>query len=582
MSRFLVIFLFIGQIYAQDTIQPLIQDSTKYDSLILKAGKLYLSSKDSIDTPVDYQARDSILFDMKKKLIYLFGAASIKYQTMELNADYIVIDMNTSVVVAQPVLDSLGLETGIPKFKDREQSFDAKKIKYNFRTKRGLVTEVLSKEADIFVHGEKSKFIANDSTNNGDHTIYNENGIFTTCNAVIPHYGIYSKRQKIIPNKLIIIGPSIVKILGVPAPPLMLPFGFFPISKNKSSGLLFPKNYVFDSDLGFGLQDVGYYFPLSDYYDLKVLTSIWFKGSYRVNLSSNYKLKYKYDGNVSIDFADLNREIPNDYRTTKNRTFKIVWAHTQLPGAHPYRSLNGRIDFSINPYDRLVNRDFKSVTNNTLNSNLNFRYAFPNSPFTLTAGINHDQNLNTRVLNLTLPSVNLTMATINPFKSKNSITQEEKWYEKITLNYNSRFINKISTFDSALFKKETLDKLQYGFTHNATMDVNFKLFKYVNLVPQIRYDEEWLFKHIDKKFNSDSIFIIDTNGVRVDTIYGKSDTIISNKFGALRTMSASLSMNTQIYGQLLAKKGWFRGIRHVMAPSISASFAPNYRKKPFN
>ncbi|MEP7196560.1 MAG: putative LPS assembly protein LptD [Saprospiraceae bacterium] len=582
MGRFLFFLLFTSLLSAQDTVR-IQQDSTQQnqDSLILKGTELYIVSKDSIDVPVKYDARDSIIFDMSNKFIYLYGGAHIQYQTIDLIADYISIDMNTSIVQANPLKDSLGMRTGIPKFKDGDQNFEAQSIRYNFKSKRGLVTEVVSKETDIFIHGEKSKFIAKDDSKNEDHIIYNEHGIFTTCDAPVPHFGIYSKRQKIIPNKLIVIGPSIVKIHGIPAPPLGLPFGFFPISKNKSSGLLFPKNYVYDQDLGFGLQDVGYYFPLSDYIDLKLLSSFWFKGSYKLNATSNYKLRYKYDGFISLDFADLKRELPESYLKTTTRTFAIDWSHRQLPGAHPYRSLGGRIKISVNPFDRLVYRDYHSVTNNTLFSNFNYSYNFQNSPFSLAAGFSHDQNINTRVINVSLPTVNLSMKSINPFKHPNKISQSENWYERITLNYSSRFVNKISTFDSILFKKESLDKLQYGFIHNASVDVNFKLLKYLNVVPQIRYDEEWFFKKQQLVFNSDTIFKTDTSG-RVDTTYGIQERILDNGFASLRTMSASVAMNTQIYGQLLSKKGWFRGIRHVMAPSVSLNFAPNYRKDPFN
>ncbi len=580
MSRFFFIFLCLSSLYAQDTLSPTSsRPADKTDSLVLKDFKLYVRSKDSIDKPVNYHAEDSIVFDMANKFIYLYGKANIKYQTIDLTADFIIIDMNSSLVDASPLRDSLGKETGIPKFQDGDQTFDAKRIRYNFKTKKGLVKDVVSKESDIFIHGEKSKILT-DSSSGNDHVVFNKNGIFTTCDAEEPHFGIYSNKQKIIPNKLIIVGPSIVKIHGIPAPPLMLPFGFFPISKNKSSGLIFPRNYVYDQDLGFGLQDIGYYFPLSDYYDLKLLNSIWFKGSFRVNASSNYRLRYKYSGKLSLDLAFLNRELPDSYVKNKTRTFKIKWDHTQLPGSHPYRTFSGGVDLSFNPFDRLIYRDFNSATRNILYSNLNYSYNFPNSPMSISAGISHDQNLNTRVFNMTLPSVNFSMRAVNPFKNKNKITQSEKWYEKITLNYGSKFINKLSTFDSILFEKERLKDLQYGFTHNASLDVNFKLLKYINVVPQIRYDEEWFFKEKKLSFNSDTIFRTLING-NIDTIYGKIDTAISEKFNALRTMNASLSLNTQLYGQILSKRGWFRGIRHVMAPSVSMVFSPNYRQPPF-
>ncbi len=576
----------MGSGWSQDTTRLNASDSTTYDSLVLRGTQLYVSSGDSVDVPVTYKARDSILFDLPGKLIHLYGEASILYQTMDLQADYILIDMNNSTVTATPLKDSLNKETGIPKFKDKDQSFNAKNIKYNFKSRKGIVTEVISKEADVFIHGEKSKFIGEDSLHKGDNVIYNRHGIFTTCDADEPHFGIYSNRQKIIPNKLIIVGPSIVKIHNVPAVPLMLPFGFFPITKNKSSGLIFPKNYVYDQNLGFGLSGIGYYFALTDYYDLKLENSIWFKGSFTTKATTQYKLKYKYQGNLILDYADLNREQFDSYKKTRSRTFKIDWSHSQLQGAHPYRSLSGRINLSLNPFDRLVNNDYYSQTNNLLYSNLNFNYNFPNSPFVFSAGFNHDQNLNTRVINIRFPTLNLNMRSISPFKRKSGSLGAERWYEKITLNYGTQFANRVTTYDSILLTQHTLDTMLYGFKHNASLDINFKVLKYINVVPQVSYQEEWFFKNIEKTFDPDTVFkrIVNDNDslLRIDTLYGTTIDHISGKFSSLRTMNASLSMNTQLYGQIQSKKGWFRGIRHVLSPSVSFSFAPNYRKAPFN
>lgn len=574
--RRIVYFLFcFGYLAAQDTTRVDSLVAPALDSLILRGTSLYISSKDSVDTPVDYGARDSIIFDMVNKLIHLYGEATIHYQTMDLAADYILIDMNGSLVDARPGRDSLGRVSGIPAFKDRDQRFTAQNIKYNFKSRRGLVTEAVSKETDVYVHGEKSKFYASDSISKNA-VIYNQNGIFTTCDAPEPHFGIYSRRQKIIANKLIVVGPSIVKIHGVPAPPLMLPFGFFPISKNKTSGLIFPKNYVYDQSLGFGLQDIGYYFPLSDYYDLKVTGSIWFKGSFAVNAHSNYLKKYKYSGSLDLHQAFLSRELTDTYLKSNDQTFKIKWVHKQLPGAHPYRTFGGDIDLSLNPFDRLVYRDFNSYNKNILRSNINFAYNFPNSPFSITAGMSHDQNLQTRDFSITLPSGSLNMRPIHPFKRKTSASGQERWYEKLTVNYKTNFINRLITKDTLLLKPETLKNIQYGVQHAASMDLSFKVFKYISVVPQVSYGEEWLFKRQQFKFNPDTII---SGG---DTTYGKIDTTVYNKFGALRTLTSSLSANTQIYGQLLFRRGWLRGIRHVMSPGISMSYAPNYHRSPFN
>ncbi|NOT37162.1 MAG: LPS-assembly protein LptD [Saprospiraceae bacterium] len=589
--RYLILVFIIGKLYSQDTLLQYktlrdtvaTLDTTSTDSLFLNGLFLYVASKDSVDKPVIYSSRDSIIFELSKKLIHLYGNANIKYQTMELNADYIVIDMNNNEVEATPLLDSLKSPTGVPKFKDGDQSFDAQNIRYNFKTKKGVVKEVLSKEADIFIHGEKSKFISKDSEGSSDHTVYNEHGIFTTCDAGEPHFGIFSKRQKIIPNKLIIVGPSIVKIHNVPAPPFMLPFGFFPISKNKTSGLIFPRNYIFSPDYGFGLEGIGYYIPISDYMDLKVTTDFYFKGSFGLNTYMNYSKRYKYSGNASIEYDNFNRELSDSYITTKIRTLNLRLSHRQLSGAHPYRTVSGSIDFYLNPNSRLIQRDARSVLQNTAYSIFTMNYVLPNTPFSLNMGITHNLNFNTRIVNLTLPSLDVNMRPINPFKSKSKISQTEKWYEKITLNYNSKILNRVSTYDSALFNKNVLDTMQYGVRHNASIDINFKLLKYLNFVPSISYNEEWFFRNQEKIFDPDTQYVknrFDTT--KLDTLFGAINTITSNKFGALREISIGASIGTQIYGQILSNKGWFRGVRHVISPTINFGFSPNYHRSPFN
>ncbi|MCC6816405.1 MAG: LPS-assembly protein LptD [Saprospiraceae bacterium] len=589
--RSIIFFLLVCcKAWAQDTTALFIYSDTlinesliKKDSLIIRGSQLYLASNDSITEPVDYSSRDSSVFDLKNRYIYLYGDAWIKYQTMELRADYIIIDLNKSEIEAQPLRDSMNVPTGVPKFKDGEQSFDAQNIRYNFKSKRGIVKEVVTKESDIYIHGALSKFISKDAEHSTDNTVYNSHGIFTTCDAPEPHFGIYSSKQKIVPNKLIVVGPSIVKIHDVPAPPLMLPFGFFPISKNKASGLIFPKNYIYDPNYGFGLQGVGYYFPISDYVDLKLTSDIWFKGSFSLNSDIQYTKRYKYRGDARFVYQNLRAELENSYKKQLTRVFSIRMNHSQLQGAHPYRQIGGNVDFSINPNFRLTNRDASSVLKTTISSNFNLAYQIPNSKLSFNIGMQHSQNLVTRNISINFPSIDLNLRPINPFKSKSKVSATEKWYEKITLNYNSKIRSNISSIDTVLFSNPNWNDLKYGARHNLTMDLSFKILKYINLVPSINYSEEWFFKDLQLNFNPDTIFRTNPNLPNViDTVYGQLDTIISKKFGALRELSAGASLSTQIYGQWLLKKGLIRGIRHVVSPSVTFSYAPDYRMAPFN
>ncbi|MBK6352264.1 MAG: LPS-assembly protein LptD [Saprospiraceae bacterium] len=586
MSLRIIFFLFLiaSVISAQDSrLKPLQIDSSGSDSLIIRDYKLYVVSADSIEVPVDYQSKDSIIFDYNNKWIHLYGDASVKYQTMTLRADYIRIDMNSSIAYAEPLMDSLGQKTGIPKFVDGNQSFDAQKIRYNFKSRKGIITQIVTKETDIYIHGETTKFISKQSAgSDGDDIIYNKNGIFTTCDNPEPHFGIYSNKQKIIPNKLIIIGPSIVKIKGIPTPPFMLPFGFFPISKDRSSGLIFPRNYDFDPRYGFGLREIGYYFPINDFLDLKVLTDIWFKGSLRILTAGNYNKKYKYNGNFSLEYSYLKERIPNDYRTITKRPLRLSWRHAQAQTAHPYRSFSGDVNISTGSFDRVVFQDARNRLNSQLRSNLTYNYQFPNSPFSLIATFNHDQNLNTGIINMTLPQLDVRMRPITPFKNNKKISAQPNWYERINLNYNSSLTNRFSTLDTNLFKQSTLDTMQYGVKHSASLDASFRILKYFSLTPGINYYEEWFNKKRELTLLDTMIIRKDVNGNTIDTLFGLEQNKVKRGFYAYRNISANLNLSTQIYGQVLSKKGWFRGIRHVIAPSLNASFAPDYSKAPFN
>lgn len=579
---FLLIYLFGSTIHAQilDTLKPidsLNSASIQGDSLVLKGGSLFLVSSDSIDVPVEYGADDKVRFDYINKVIHLYGHAFIHYKTMDIKADYIRIEMNTNLAIATPLLDSIGNKTGIPEFKEGDQAFKAQKISYNFKTKKGSIEQVITKEGDLYIHGEETKFISKQSKDSGgDDVIYNQDALITSCDAEHPHFGIYSKRQKIIPNKLVVVGPSNVVINDVPTP-LWLPFGFFPISKNARSGILFPKRYEYD-DRGFGLADIGYYWPISDHVDLKFLVDVFFKGSFKLNTSGNYKKKYKYSGSFTLQFENRIQEIPNDYKKNINRPISLRWNHNQDAGAHPYQSFGGSMDIETRGFSKLVYYDAARSLNNVLRSNLNYNYTFPNSPFSLSASMTHSQNLISHELNITLPELNVQMRTIAPFKKKNRISQLEKWYDRINLSYSSQIRNTLNTTDTSLFSSKTLEDLQYGFKHRADLNATFKLLKYFNITPSIAYNEEITFYSRELRLKDTVVY----DSVRKDSIYGIEEEFLNKGFFPFRTFSTGASVNTQIFGQILSSKGWFRGIRHQMTPSISFNFSPNYHDKPFN
>ncbi|NUO03292.1 MAG: LPS-assembly protein LptD, partial [Saprospiraceae bacterium] len=291
-----------------DTIPP------PADSLVANVKEFSLS-KDSLDAPVEYDARDSMIYDIAGQKVHLFGNASVKYQTITLEAAHIIFDWKTNIVTAGGLPDSLGNLAGFPKFTEAENEFNAKRMEYNFRTRKGIIYDVTSQQDDIVVHAARSKFVgtapSTDTTRQRNDIIYSEDAIFTTCTHPEPHFGIRSSRQKVIPNKLVVVGPSNLEIMNVPTP-LWLPFGFFPINKGRRTGLLFPRDYEFSPALGFGIKEIGWFFPLGDNFNLSVTGNIYLKGTWGINAQSQYRKRYKYSGSFNLGFDSRRTENPED------------------------------------------------------------------------------------------------------------------------------------------------------------------------------------------------------------------------------------------------------------------------------
>jgi hypothetical protein len=543
--------------------------------LTLRDTALFFVSPDSIEVPVHYGARDRVRFEYGDRVIHLYGDAYIRYQTMEIRAGYIRVELRNNIAVAEPASDSLGRRVEVPDFNDGRQTFKAQRIRYNFNTRKGYIDEIVTREGDLYVHGRQTKFISGQGSGTDD-IIFNQHALLTTCDAEHPHYGIASKRQKIIPNKLAVIGPSYVQIQDIPTP-LWLPFGFFPISKNARAGILFPREYTYD-DRGFGLTNVGYYLPVSDNLDLKFLGDIFFKGSFRLAVNGNYKTRYKYNGNFSLQYENRIQELPNSYLTSVNRPISIRWSHNQESGAHPYHSFGGSVEIETGGFSKLQYGNYQTALQNVLRSNLTYNLQIPNSPFKLSASMFHSQNLISREVNLTLPELSLQMRSVNPFRRRNRAVQKERWYDRIATTYSAQIRNSVNTTDTLLFSEQVFDQLRYGFRHGLEVNSNFRVLKYLSITPVISYKEEI-------SFFDQNIRLLDTVYTKPgDTtlIYGKLDTTLSRSITSFRTASASATMSTQLFGQILSSRGWFRGIRHQLTPSISFNYSPDYHQSPFS
>jgi hypothetical protein len=553
-----------------------------------------LYSKDSLDAVVDYGSKDSMIFDNAHNLVHLYGAAYVNYQDLKLTAHYIVIDLTNNIATAEPSTDSLGKQKGIPNFKDKTQEFNAKKMRYNFSTQKGVVYDVTTKYNDAYVHGGLSKFVGSksrDSTKKDD-VAYSTDAIFTTCNADHPHFGIHSTKQKVIPNKLIVVGPSNLVIGDIPTP-IWLPFAAFPLAQGKKTGLIFPRNYQSSPLWGFGFENMGWYFPISDNRDLTITGDIYVRGTYGIRARSNYVKTYKNSGNFEIGYRSV---ISENSRADFYRepSWNIQWSHSKDARSNPLWGFNANLNLqgstgkTFNNYQGTTNNDFQNATRSTVSSNIGFTRNFPGKPYSLTGGMNASQNVFTREFSASLPDLDFRLQTIFPFKREKRVG-EEKWFEKVSFQYSSSARSRIQTKDSLLLTKRVFENWQQGIKQDMSSNVNFNLFKYFNFSPSISYNGALYFKQFRRTFDPTQQItrqdtFIDPKNIR-DTVLktivvqdGKVDTIKNNGLYWVDQLSIGASLSTRIFGTVQFKKGPIRGIRHVITPSIGFNYSPNYTR----
>ena len=563
-----------------DTIAPAGRDSAVVDLSRVKI------SSDALDDVVDYNARDSMWFDVKNKQVHLYGEASVKYTSLTIKAGYILLDYAHSEISAKPFPDTSGQMVGMPDFQDDEQSFTAQGLRYNFKTKKGIIYEARTKQEDLYVLGERAKFIGAatvDTTQKSNNTIYNSNAIITTCDKDHPHYGIRTKKLKVIPNKLVVTGLSNLEIGGIPTP-FFLPFGFFPITQTRKAGVIIPRDFEFADQEGLGIKDFGWYQPISEHMDLTFIFNAYTSGTWGVTSTARYNQRYKYTGDFQLRYNNRVREDATAKKIS-SKSFGLRWTHNQDPKAHPTRRFGGSINLETNRDQNRNRNDYASVYQNTMSSNLTYSKSFPGKPYQINAGMRHSQNTQTRIMDISLPSATFTMQRIYPFKKKEQVGKEQ-WYEKISLTYSSRLDNQFRTIDTLLFTEKTLQNARMGIQHQASTDFNFKVFKYINIAPRVDLKETWYPYSIEKQLLNESRLKYDTtfqNGEIIDisvdsakSQFGIDTTFRRWGFNAIHEYNAGISVNTALFFTKQFKHGWFRGIRHSMKPLVSVGYGPDF------
>lgn len=543
-----------------DTIVPAATDSA------VMASDTLARSQAGLDAPVAYQAKDSIVMTAGN-WAYLYGESDVKYQQIGLQAEIIEMNMDSSLVYAKYALDSIGEEFGYPLFKDGDQEYESKTMRYNFNSRKGYITDVITQQGEGYVTAGRTKKMDDDVLNM-------VGGKYTTCDEHDhPHFYIQMTKAKVRPKKNIVTGPVYMVIEDVPLYPIGLPFCFFPFSSTYSSGVIMP-SYTDDSNRGFGLREGGYYFALSDYIDLAVTGDIYTKGSWALQTQSSYRKRYRFSGsfNAAYQVTKLGDKGLPDYSLSKD--FRLNWTHSQDPKANPYRTFSASVNFSTSSFDRnqangFLNPNNPNATSNTKGSSINITQRFPNNPLTLSATMNVNQSSRDSSIAVTLPNLTVTLSRIFPFKRKNPIGKE-RWYEKISMSYSGYFRNSISTKENLLFKSNLIKDWKNSMEHSIPVSATFNVLKYINISPSFNYKESWYTSKITKEFDPQLNRLVDR-----DTTFG---------FYRIYNYDASVSASTTLYGfykplPFLGDK--IQMIRHRFEPSVSISAAPDFGSSIF-
>lgn len=545
---------------SMDSLQLAVYHHNKAVDDSIRADSINRASKRGIDAPVTYSANDSLVYDAMTKDAKLYGNSEVKYENMDLKSDKIRMNLDSSLVHATGSPDSTeksGIK-GRPVFVMGADNYDTDTIAFNFKTKKGLVQNALTKQEDGFLRSKLSK-----RTATGD--VYLAHGRYTTCDKEHPDFYISLSRAKVRPGNDVVFGPAYIVVADVPLP-FAIPYGFFPFTKSYSSGFIMP-SYGDEQNRGFYLRDGGYYFAISDKMDLKLIGEIYTKGSWGLTATSNYRKRYKYNGSFLFSYQDTrtgDKGMP-DY--AKQTSFKLQWSHRQDAKANPFMSLSASVNFATSSYERnnltsMYNP--QSLTQSTRTSSVNWSTTFSSIGMTLSSTANLSQNMRDSTISMTLPDLNISISRFYPFRRKHA-AGDERWYEKIAMSYTGQFSNSINTKENKLMHSSLIKDWRNGFQHNIPISANFTLFKYINLNPSFNFTDRMYTNKVTKSWNQR------TQTEVADTTYG---------FHNVYNWNLSLSASTKIYGFWKPNRKLFgdkvQAIRHVITPTVSFSYAPDF------
>ena len=537
-----------------------------------------LKSDSEIETTINYNAKDSIYYDLKTQIIKLYGNSSIDYGNINLKAHKIMIDWNAQTLDANFMRDSIGLKIGKPIFTENNQSYETDKITYNFNSKKAIISGIVTQLDDAYMQGEKVK-------KNELDELYIHDAKYTTCNLADPHFHIATKKLKVIPGKKVISGPFHLKFGNVPTP-LGFIFGMFPQPKETVSGIIMP-SYGEEKRRGFYLREGGYYFAVNDYFDLRLTGDIYSKGGYGATIATNYKKRYAYNGSLKFNYnKSKTGEIESPF---ESNDFSFSWTHTPSSKGRSSR-FSSSVNFQTNSYNQnknLVQSNFNQSINAQFNSNISYSKTFKGSPFNISTNLRHSQNVQNKKVNLTLPDLSYNMSRIYPFKNmgklgktalgKISISHRFTGKIELTNGSSSSSLNSINVINSSdSFNQQVdfnmqnintiIDRSKIGGKHTIPISTSFNILKFFTVSPSVNYNEIWYLKKLNYTYNEVE------NGIEIDT---------TNSFSRAWSYNTALSLSTRIYGTVFFKKGKIKAIRHVITPEISLTYSPDFTQKKY-
>lgn len=528
-----------------------VDDSIRLDSL-------NKTRKNAIDAPVEYTANDSLVYEASTKTAHLFGKAEVKYQAMDLKSDYIYTSLDSNTVHATGRTDTTGVIQGKPVFQMGQDTYENDTIAFNFKSKKGLISNVYTQQEDGYLLSERAK-------RNDKGEMFLLHGRYTTCDKPHPDFYLAMSRGRVRPGKDVVFGPTYLVVCDVPLP-LAIPYGFFPFTKNYSSGFIMP-TYGDESARGFYLRDGGYYFAISDKIDLKLLGEIYTKGSWGISAATNYRKRYKYSGSFYFNYQDTKNGDKGMPDFTEQESFKIQWSHRQDQKSNPFSTLSASVNFATSSFERnnltsMYNP--QSLTQSTRTSSVSWSTTFSSIGMSLSSTANLNQNMRDSSIALTLPDLNISISRFYPFKRKKA-AGAERWYEKISMSYTGQLSNSINTKEDLLMHSNLVKDWKNGMQHKIPINGSFTLFNYLNLTPSFNFTDRTLTNKVEKSW--DEVHQTEV----ADTTYG-----LYNVYN----WDLSLSASTKLYGfwmpwrKLMGNK--IDRVRHVLTPTLSFRYAPDF------